>query len=111
MLYINFGVLKSKRKRYGNTYEKKLKKKSTRKWLTAVDEFTMFLRDFLGDDLVEIIASEYPELGYDGYNFIIIVRRELTDREKDRITLESDRICEKLNTDFSIIPLIEVKME
>ena len=84
-------------------------KRPTRKWLTAVDEFTRFLRDFLGDDLVEIIASEYPELGYDGYNFVIVVRRELTEEEKDKIMFESEKICERLNADFSIVPLFEVR--
>ena len=83
--------------------------KSTKKWLTVVDEFMCFLRGFLGDDLVEIIASEYPELGYDGYNFVIVVKRELTDEERDKILLESEKICERLNADFTITPFFEVK--
>jgi len=81
-------------------------KRSTKKWFLAIDEFSQFLRDFLGDKLVEVIASEYPELGFNGYNFVIVVHGNISDEEKNQIISKSEEICWKLKADFSIIPII-----
>jgi len=74
-------------------------------WLSALEEFKRKLQYW--EIILSIIASNNPWLGYENYNVIVIVSRELSDDEKKKIYREALDVSSGF--DFTIVPKIIVK--